>query len=467
MGTTPNPDRPTFGDDVARWHQLLTSEFLLPWQRYVADVAGELDDAGLRRYRTVFVKMPRQQGKSWLLEAHMMAAAQRQGRRTVVYCAQDGNYARRRVVDELGRAKVAHVPPLRGRYRLLRGNNGGLLEFEDMSAIQALASGEKAGHGMTVDDAVLDEAFNFKTLDILNALRPTMVTRPDPQMWVVSTPGTGDDALMLHFEELAAIAVHDPASRMAVFDWSATEDDDRADPAVWRRVMPALGLTIAEETIADELKVTPPAEFDRGYLARRPTAATVAALDLAGWSECRNLGPPLRFTGAVTIGLEVNTDRSRAVLAVAGDAGDGRVGVVVDAQPGTRWLRDAVTRQLHAHGRTVVEVWADRRSGLGGVIDELTHTGVPVHEVSAGDVASAAGTMYDLTAGHTHGIVHDEQPELDQAVIGSRRRPLGDGAWTYSKLESANDVAPLAAATLAVAAFRSHVDLTIPLGGIR
>lgn len=445
---------------------MLTGEYLMPWQRYVADVAGELDQAGHRRYRTVFVKMPRQQGKSWLLEAHMIAAAHRPGRRTVVYCAQDGNYARRRVVDELGRAKVANVPALRGRYRLLRGNNGGLLEFDDMSAIQALASNEKAGHGMTVDDAVLDEAFNFRSLDILNALRPTMVTRPDPQMWVVSTPGNGDDVLMLHFEELAAAAVNDPDTRMAVFDWSALEDDDRTDPAVWRRVMPALGLTIDEATIADELRVTPPAEFDRGFLARRPTAATVAALDLAGWNECRNTArDPLALSGAVTIGLEVDVERTRGVIAVAGGIGD-RVGVLVDCQPGTRWMAAAVRAQVHARGRTVVNVWADRRSGLGGVIDELAHMGVTVYEVNAGDVASAAGTMYDLTAGQTCGIVHDEQPELDDAVRGSRRRPLGDGAWTYSKLESVADVAPLAAATLAVAAFRQEFHAGGRLGKI-
>lgn len=466
MGTTPNPDAATFGDDVARWHLALTRHHLLPWQRYVADVAGELDAAGHRRYRTVFLKVPRQQGKSQLLDAQMVAAARRVGRRTVVYCAQDGNMARRRITDELARTKLRDVPYLRGRYRFLMGNNGGIVEFEDLSSIRALASNDKAGHGLTVDDAVLDEAFNFTSLTILNNLRPTMITRPDPQMWVVSTPGYGDDVLMLHFEELAAIAVNDPDTRMAVFDWSATPDDDRTDPDVWARVMPSLGLTIDQADVADDLKIMPPAEFDRGYLARRPTAATVAALDLAGWAECRNTGNPLTPAGPVTVGLEVDTDRTRGVLAVAGAAGE-RVAVVVDCQPGTRWMADAVRAQMHAHGRTVVAVWADRRSGLGGVIDELAHVGIDVHEVTAGDVASAAGTMYDLTAGQTCGIVHDEQPELDAAVTGSRRRPLGDGAWTYSKLESVNDVAPLAAATLAVAAFRQQFPATGIAGSIR
>lgn len=466
VGTSPDPTRPTFGDEVARWQLALAREHLLPWQRYVADVAGELGPDGLRRYRTVVLKMPRQQGKSWLLDAHLMAAVHRPGRRTAVYVAQDGNMARRRVVDELGRAKLANVPVLVGQYRMLRGNNGGIIEFGDLSTIRALASNDKAGHGLTVDDVVIDEAFNFKTLEIINQLQPTTITRPDPQMWIVSTPGNGDDALMLHYEEVAATAVHDPDTTVAVFDWSATPDDDRTDPAVWRRVMPSLDITITEDRVTDLLRTTPPAEFDRAYLARRPTSATVAALDLAGWNECRNLAPAkIAPAGGVTIGLEVDVDRTRAVIAVACGIGP-RVGVVVNCQPGTRWVRDAVRELVHRAGITVVDVWADRRSGLGGVIDELAHIGVTVHEVTVGDIASAAGTMYDLTAGTTAGIVHDQQPELDGAVIGSRRRALGDGGWTFSKLESEGDVAPLAAATLAVAAYRQHFTAAGALAGI-
>lgn len=434
----------------------------MPWQRYVADVAGELGPDGLRRYDTVFVKVPRQQGKSWLVEAHLVAAVLRSGRRIALYCAQTADMASLRIVKELGQLKLPNVPILRNRYEIRRARGQSWIEFEDLSRIQAIASNNTAGHGLTVDDVVIDEAFAFKDMTIINALQPTMITRPDPQLWIVSTPGDGSDVLLQHYEEIAAAAVNDPDTRLAVFDWSATEDDDRTDPAVWARVMPAYGLTIDAARVRSLLQTTAPAEFDRAYLARRPTSATVAALDLAGWHECRNTAKAaLRPAGAVTVGLEVNTDRTRGVLAVAGAAGD-RVAVVVDCQPGTRWLADAVRSQVHAHGRTVVAVWADRRSGLGGVIDELAHMGIDVHEVTAGDVASAAGTMFDLTAGQTCGIVHDSQPELDTAVIGSRRRPLGDGAWTYSKLESEGDVAPLAGATLAVAAFRQQ----FPAGGL-
>lgn len=462
-GTTPTPDVATFGDDVARWHLAISQQHLLPWQRYVADVAGELDPAtGLRRFDTVFVKVPRQQGKSWLLEAQMVAAAHRPGRRIVVYCAQGADMSSLRIVKELGEVKLPSVPVLRDRFVVRRARGQSWIEFADLSRIQAVASNDKAGHGLTVDDVVIDEAFSFKDLSIINALQPTTLTRPDPQLWIVSTPGDGDDALMLHYEDAAAAALNDPDTAMAVFDWSATEDDDRADPAVWARVMPALGHTIDTPRVRSLLATTAPAEFDRAYLARRPTASTTAALDLEAWHACRNPHPPLTPAGEVTVAVELDPERSHGVIAVACRTDRG-VGVLVDRQPGTRWLTDAVMALAHRHGITVFDVWADRRSGLGGIIDELAGRGIKVHEVTAGDVASAAGLLYDLTVARE--LVHDDQLALTDAARGSRRRPLGD-AWTFSKLDSTTDVAPLAAVALAAAAHRQHFPSGTTMMGI-
>lgn len=472
MGTRRSPDRPdTFGDQVARWHLLLNAQHLLPWQCHVADVAGELDaGTGLRFYDTVFVKVPRQNGKTNLLEAHMLAAANRadrhgnRTRRVVVYTAQDRGHASVRIIKELEQVKMQAHPLLRDTYTVRRSNGSEWIEFPGTwSRVAVEASNATAGHGLTVDDAVLDEAFAHRDLTLINALQPTMITRPDPQLWIVSTPGEGDDGLMMHYEELAAAAVNDPDSRLAVFDWSALEDDDRTDPAVWARVMPALGHTIDPDRIRSILRTTPPAEFDRAYLARRPTSATVAAVDLAAWAECRNLNGAVAPAGGVTIGLELDPGRTHAVIGVACRHTDGTIGVLIDRQPGTRWLTAAVTALVHRAGLTVVDVWADRRSGLGGVIDELSGRGIDVHEVTAGDVASAAGTLYDLVGDHQ--LTHDDQADLNAAVIGSRRRPIGD-AWTFSKLESVGDVAPAAAVALAVAAFRQHFPAGHGLGGI-
>ena len=68
-GTARNLERRTDGAIVARFAELLGTP-LLPWQRLVADVAGEIDpDTGTYFYDTVILSTPRQCGKSTLVDA--------------------------------------------------------------------------------------------------------------------------------------------------------------------------------------------------------------------------------------------------------------------------------------------------------------------------------------------------------------------------------------------------------------
>lgn len=473
LGTLRNPNRPaTFGDDVSKWHLMLNRQHMMPHQRYVHDVAGELDPTtGLRHYELVIESVPRQTGKTQGVEAQMSAASRRPDRdgqlvrRTCLYLAQDRLMARERLVVELGEQKMIRNPALAGMFRLRRSNGSESITWRDSGGrMMAQASTDTAAHGLTVDDVYLDEAFAHADLTIINGVQPTMITRPDPQLWITSTRGDGTDGLLLHYEEVAAVAARDPDTRVCAFIWGAGEDDDRADPKVWRRVMPALGYTQSEARVRSLLSTTPPAEFDRAYLNRRPTAALLAALDVAAFVDCSNPGPPLDPAGPLVLAIDVDPDRTHGVISVC-FAHDNRAAVIVDRNPGTTWMVDAVMGIVHRHGVTVHEVWGDRRAGIGGVLDQLTGRGVPTHEVSAGDVASACGDLYDLTRARQ--VVHDNQDELTLAVPGSRRRPLGE-AWAFSKLESLSDVAPLNAMALAIAGYRHHFPTGVNVaGGIR
>lgn len=483
LGTKRTPGWPTFGTTVARYHLGLNRLHLLPHSRHVVDVAGEVNPETMRRrYDTVLLGVPRQNTKTWTLEAQMLAASRRPveweiddrnelvaigptPRRTCLYLAQDRQMARERLVVDLADAKLDRNPVFRGRYHVRRSNGSERITWRDTGGrVMVAASNDTAGHGLTTDDAFLDEAFAHKDLTIVNAIQPTMITKPDPQLWIVSTAGEGDDALLLHYEEIAAVAVNDPDTTVAVFIWRAGPDDDRTDPAVWRSVMPALGRTITEQRVRALQVTTPPAEFDRAYLNRRPTVQLLAAIDPAAFADCTNpTGQPLDPAGPIVLAVDVNPARTHANLAVA-FAHPWGVGVIVDRRPGVTWLVDAVLGLVHRHGVTVQDVWGDRRAGVGGVLDQLTGRGVPVHELSAGDVASACGDMYDLTRARM--LCHDGQVDLVDAVAGSRARPLGE-AWAYSKLESTADVAPLNAATMAVAGYRHHFPVGAPTGGIR
>lgn len=86
-GTPRRPDRRTAGPAV----EVLAGRFgyrFLPWQRHVADVAGELDAAGTYAYQTVIVAVGRRAGKSLLTFSELMFTALGARGRRAWYTAQ-------------------------------------------------------------------------------------------------------------------------------------------------------------------------------------------------------------------------------------------------------------------------------------------------------------------------------------------------------------------------------------------
>src|SRR5258708_322144 len=69
---------------------------------------------------------------------------------------------------------------------------------------------------------------------------------------------------------MAELGVTDTA---AYFGYSAPDDADPGDPAAWYGCMPALGITVSEETVRADFATMPLAEFRRAYLCQWPEVA--------------------------------------------------------------------------------------------------------------------------------------------------------------------------------------------------
>ena len=454
--TTKRTDRPTRGSTIEAASLLIGRVPFMAHQRHIADVANEIDPAtGLLWYDTIVVVMPRQQGKTTLLEPSLVAAALRRPDIDVVYTAQDRQMSKRRLIDELADKRLARRPELSGQFKVRRSNGSEAIRWGNGSQITTVANTDQAGHGLTLDLAVLDEAFSHDDLTVVTALEPTTVTRPDPQVWIVSTVGDGTDGLLQHFQEIGQTSLTDPASRVAYFEWSATDDDDRDDPAVWARVMPALGTTIAAERIRSRRANLTPEVFDRSYLCRRPSFEDHAKLPADAWTDCRSpaeLAPVAPFV----VALSVSQDRGSVAVAVAG-TDRGRTAVVVDTLSGSSSAVSDEILAIYYRLGAGAAVIADRRAGAGSLIDALGLLGLPVEELGTAQIVTATGTFYDAVTDRE--LWHDSQARLDAAAAVAVSRPLGE-AWAWDARRSPGDVSPLIAATNAVGAHRSRFGLS-------
>jgi len=415
----------------------------MPWQRLVADVAGEVDPAtGRLTYGTIVVSVPRRAGKSILTLATSLQRIELLELARAWYTAQTGTDASTTFRD--GWAPIVARSVLASAYKVRLSN--GSQSFTDRHSggmLSIFAPTESAVHGQDVDMATIDEAWAFTIAQgdaVEAAVAPAMATRPYPQLWVVSAGGTVESTYWdRHLARAEEHVAGGGRSGVALFDWGAGPDDDADDPAVWARSHPAVGHTIDVAFLGERRHA---ADFDRAYLNRwaRPSSlATSGVVDAAAWSAA--VDTVAELDGPVVVGFDVAPDRSSAAVAAAALGPDGRVLVtIVDHRPGVGWVAGRIT-----------DVWPVMVIGdsLGGAATgaALAAHGVPVELVSASDLARACSVFVDAV--HDGRVVHHAQAPLDDALAGAARRWFGD-AWAWSRLRSDVDITPLVAATMAV-----------------
>ncbi len=259
---------------------------LMPWQRQVIATGTEIAGAGLPAYRQVTVEVPRQQGKSVGTLSLMLARALDVPGTMISYSAQTRLAGRRRMLD-VWYPRIRRSP-LRELVGVRKGYGSEAFTFANGSLLMLASGTEASDHGDTLDLGVIDEAWAQRDGTIEQALKPAMLTRPAAQLWILSTAGTDKSAYLRgKVDDGRGRCELGVAETSAYFGWSAPDDADPADPATWRACMPALGITVSEETVAADFETMELAEFRRCCLCQWPevTQPGWALFTEADWLE--------------------------------------------------------------------------------------------------------------------------------------------------------------------------------------
>jgi hypothetical protein len=437
---TPRTDRETLGHEVAAVAEQL-GQSLMPWQRQVADVATELQPGTrIPAYREVVVTVPRQSGKTTLMLAVEVQRCLRwPGAPKVIYSAQTGSDSRRKLLDD--QVPLLKSSPVWAAVKsVYRAGGREAILFRPGSRIDVLASNEGAGHGRIVDLAVLDEAHDDVDDRREAAVTPAMATRPAAQLLVISTAGTEASAYLRRKVDTGRDAVvNGETEGIAYFEWSAEDDADPDDPAVWRACMPALGFTINEATVRHARATMGEGEFRRAFL-NMWTTAEERVIPAAVWrAVCREDVAP---DGGLVLGIDCNPERSAGSIAV-GDS-SGRVELIEYRDSGVGWIVERVAERARTYGAPVV---LDGRGPAASLLADLEAKRVRrVVPYSASDMTTACAAFYDAVADRKVAVRTD--PALDDAVAAARRRQVGD-SWMWGRRDTGKDVSPLVALTLA------------------
>jgi len=411
----------------------------MPWQRHVADVASEVLDDGTPAYRSVVLQVPRQAGKTTLMLAWEIHRALRWGRpQQIVYTAQDGTKAREKFKDD-------HLPliestPLSAAVkRVYMANGTESVLFKNGSRLRPAASTENALHGKTLDLAILDEARFDKTNAREAGALPAMATKNDAQILIVSTAGDIESTFFRNKVEQGRAAVEaDIRDGIAYFEWSAREDADIEDPAVWWETHPSLGFTITEKTISHALATAENRDSFAQEWLNIWSKSVITLIEPKAWQKVqdRKAAPE----GELSFCLDVSLDRSSASIAVSDKAG--RI-EIIDYRPGVSWVAQRCQQLARRHRAPVV---VDGYGPAGTLLEPLEALGVQVVKYATRDVANAVGLFYDAINAATIKVRPNEA--LDAAAAGVRKKMLGS-AWLFARNDLQTDITPLYAASLA------------------
>ncbi len=462
---TPRSDLPTHGWRAAKVAAAVGRPFM-PWQRAAADVALEYDpDTGLYRYGVVVITVPRQAGKTDLEGSIATQHCLWTKRQFVRITMQDGKTA-----DEWMREQhfpsLESTPIFKGRYReSRRAGAHGPHWIRTRSSFTTFPPKKGALDSKQSDKILVDEAWAHEEEEgrvLRQSIRPTMNTRRNAQLFVVSTLGTALSAYLDDYIARGKASLGDPNTRVAFIDYGLPDGADAEDLDVIAAHHPAYGHTLTMASLRDAMD-----DF------RHPDTGV---LDLAGWARMYgNRGSSVRelifpdsvWTDAaripvavpdrVGLGLDVSPDGKHAAVAAGWRGTDPKSseddhGFVEILHTGDvdRALPALVARIATARR---APLYVDRQAQAAlEVTDAFAR--LPEHErpeVVFLNRAQYGSSCVTLQRGIFNGTVHHfNDPDLDAAVQVAGKRDLEEGGIAWTRRGAAGSIAPLVAGTIAL-----------------
>lgn len=483
FGTPRDPSRRTLGTLQAAFAEVWLGRSLMPHQRYIADVCGEVLPSGLPAYTMCLITFQRQGGKSALAMAQTGERCFTRPGFHAWYTAQKRKDARDQflsfaedVVKDTPLAKV--LEPLNNGKPALTGNGTEVMKFPRSSWLRPHEPSEESLHGKQSDRNDIDEGWAFTKEHgdaLIQAIGPTQLTRPGAQTYVWSAGGTAASTWLAYLvsvgrgltaggtnaSDLGIDRDRHPSNllagqRIAYFELGIPDDADPEDLDVIAAHHPAYGYTVTLDSLA-ALR-TAMGDDAAGWAraaGNRWTEVIGGSIDARLWEGVRHPDALPDNDEPFGWGVARAEDGSMTAIAAATyvDLGDDRVVVVevVEVMAGAYGASERVRGWV---GRDVVAV--DPSGPSATIADDLSDHLDDEHlvKVSTRDYSAACANVLD--AMKPRRIRFRPNRHLDEAVPVIGKRNVADGGFVWSRLASGVPVAPMEAATLAVWALRKR-----------
>ena len=414
-----------------------------PWQSLVLCDWMALDRSGKWLCRTCGGSVPRQNGKTGVVEARAEAGMIMYNEQ-VIYTAHLQKTATE-TFEEM--ASFFDTPKLRKFLKDIKTALGReQIILKSGARVKFLARTRNGGRGQHGDLLIFDEAQEL-SIEAQASFIPAISASINPQTVYVGTPpDPSSDGTV--FRGIRSKAIDGKTNSTAWFEYSVEEIGDVTNRDRWAVTNPALGRRILQTTIEGELEQMPADTFARerlGWWTPVVEHKVEYAIPKDTWDSCKSTEP--KPEGKTAYGVKFSADGSMVALcgAVIPDNGPARISLI-DMRPtghGIRWLAEWLNERYNKACCVVI----DGRNGVDVLVERISDTWRMKGSVvrpSTKDMIAATGTLMDALAEQSVTWFW-QQGTLEESAITSVKRPLG-GGWGFG----GDNSIPIEAASLAL-----------------
>jgi phage terminase large subunit-like protein len=424
-----------------------------PWQKEVLQIMLACNGSREKpkwASRQVCVSVPRQNGKNGAVEIRELFGLVELGER-ILHTAHTVSTARKAFLRMLHFLENDRFPELKSLVVHIRRANGQeAIKMANGGSIEFCARATNSGRGFSVDTIIFDEAQHISE-EGHEALLPTISASPNAQTIYIGTP-PGPMVKGDIFSRLRQAAKDRVNPQLSWLEWGVPEKGNHSldDPKVWAVANPALGYRITVDAILAERAAFSDEGFERERLGVwHDYASRLTVLDMDKWNALADKRSGIESENDIVIAMDMTPHRDAVSVALCGKALRSKLPhcEVVPAPTmnrGTSWALPWVAERAKKWRATVV---IDSASPASVYIEPLRQRGVKVLVTGMKEMGQACGLLWDTV--ESGNLRHYGQPGMDSALMGARRRDLGDGSWGWHRRKSELDISPLVSFTLA------------------
>lgn len=414
-----------------------------PWQSDLLDDWLAIAPSGKWACRTCGGSVPRQNGKTGILQARAEAGMILYNEQ-VVYTAHLQKTATETFEEMAGffdspkiRTYVKDIKTALGREQII---------LKSGARVKFLARTRNGGRGQHGDLLIFDEAQELDA-NAQASFLPAISASLNPQVVYTGTPPDAESDGSV-FRGIRTKAIAGETKTVAWFEFSVKEIGNVHDPKRWAATNPALGRRILLTTVESEVEQMDEDTFARerlGWWSPIVTTKVDYAIAEDIWDACAS--SKVAPEGKTAYGVKFSPDGSEVALCVAVMQSEGPARIeLIDRRPtglGTQWLADWLNERYMKASCVVV----DGRNGVDVLIEKISETwrmkGAVIRPNSR-EVIAAVSTLMDAL-NENRVTWFKKQDALRESATTSCKRAIG-GGWGFGGENSA----PIEACALAL-----------------